>query len=302
MSTLPQAGIYQIKHASTGNWLTMSSSSSIVGSPTNTGKKSQWRLSPASGIYGGYHVTNLEGDRYLNYNASNNHMIMFGTGIWCLEDAGVAGQYYFHMQWNHYVGIMSAAKVARCRRIADEKWIFQFVGPLDKVLPAPTLHRNIHYPFAPGHYVIRNVGTDTVMHVEYGSGDGAVVGHQANGSKDQKVSTFRVIPFQNFDAKRDCAVVCCPDGNWNCYGHQDSWWRHDGRYRFTQDAALGIYKSLDPDYMLIITPADKGFWISPAAYPFNVFDVAGANPADGTEIVLWPRTGEEHQKWYFEPA
>ncbi|KAF8684044.1 hypothetical protein RHS04_01534 [Rhizoctonia solani] len=283
MSKLPEAGIYQIKHASTGNWLTMSSSSSIVGSPTNTGKKSQWRLSPASGIYGGYHVTNLEGDRYLNYNASNNHMIMFGTGIWCLEDAGVAGQYYFHMQWNHYVGIMSAAKVARCRRVADEKWIFQFVGPLDKVLPAPTLHRNIHYPFAPGHYVIRNVGTDTVMHVEYGSGDGAVVGHQANGSKDQK---WYVVPT----ATGTAMAIKTVGGDMT------------GVTDLQQDAALGIYKSLDPDYMLIITPADKGFWISPAAYPFNVFDVAGANPADGTEIVLWPRTGEEHQKWYFEPA
>ncbi|GAB1528335.1 hypothetical protein RhiTH_011529 [Rhizoctonia solani] len=283
MSKLPEAGIYQIKHASTGNWLTMSSPSSIVGSPTNTGKKSQWRLSPASGIYGGYHVTNLEGDQYLNYNASNNHMIIGGTGIWCLEDAGVAGQYYFHMQWNHYVGIMSAAKVARCRRVADEKWIFQFVGPLDKVLPAPTLHRNIHYPFAPGHYVIRNVGTDTVMHAEYGSGDGAVVGHQANGSKDQK---WYVVPT----ATGTAMAIKTVGGDMT------------GVTDLQQDTALGIYKSLDPDYMLIITPADKGFWISPAAYPFNVFDVAGANPADGTKIVLWPRTGEEHQKWYFEPA
>ncbi|QRW21819.1 eukaryotic translation initiation factor 3 subunit 8 [Rhizoctonia solani] len=222
--------------------------SSIVGSPTNTEKVT---VAPISCIWHlrGYHVTNLEGDQYLNYNASDNHMIIGGTGIWCLEDAGVAGQYYFHMQWNHYVGIMSAAdnvaKVARCRRVADEKWIFQFVGPLDKVLPAPTLHRNIHYPFAPGHYVIRNVGTDTVMHAEYGSGTGQI-------SMRNVIAQWYVVPTATGTA-------------------------------------------------MAIKTQTRGSGYLPA-YPFNVFDVAGANPADGTKIVLWPRTGEEHQKWYFEPA
>ncbi|KAF8687078.1 hypothetical protein RHS03_10003, partial [Rhizoctonia solani] len=287
MSKLPEAGIYQIKHASTGKWLTMSSESSVIGSPTNTGKKSQWRLSPAPGVYGGYHVTSLEDDRYLNYSAGNNHIRMFTTGIWCLEDAGVAGQYYFHMQWNHFVATMSAAdnvaKVDRWRGAAEEKWIFEFVGPLDKILPAPTLHQNIHYPFAPGHYVIRNVGTGTVMHAESGTGERAVVGHRANGSEGQK---WYVRPTATGTAMHIKTV------GGDTTGVQD----------LQQDTAFGIYQSLDTNYMLTITPADKGFWISPAAYPFHVLDVAGADPADGTKIVLWPMTGQEHQKWYFDPA
>ncbi|CAE6451225.1 unnamed protein product [Rhizoctonia solani] len=241
MTSLPKAGIYRIKHVSTGTLLTMSKQ--IIGSPKDAGQESK--------------------------DAKNGH-------------------YYFHMQWNHYVARMDdtdkIAKLARAQYTANEKWIFEFVGPLDKTIPEPTLHQHIHYPFAPGDYKITNVGTGTVMDLETGSGTNPkVVGNQANGSDSQKWHLRPTATGTNMAIKTLGGKMT-------------------GLSDLRQGTIVELFNSVDTNYMLTFTPADKGFWISPIAYPFFVYDLTGANPADGTEICLWPKNDQDHQKWYFDPA
>ncbi|CCO37121.1 hypothetical protein BN14_11272 [Rhizoctonia solani AG-1 IB] len=277
MASVPKEGVYRFKHVETGTMLTLSSESSVIGSKTDAGTKSRWRLSPAKDVPGGYHVTNVADDKYLYYYAPNNKITMSSNGIWFLESTGKPNEYYFHMQWNHYVAMID--KFAHLN--AGEKWILEFIGPLDKILPAPTLHQNVHYPFAPGNYVIRNVGTDTVMDLDAVSKK--VVGHQANGNKSQE---WHLRPT----AVGTCMAIKTLDGGMT------------GVLDLRQDAVLECSTVYDLDYMLTIIRADKGFWLAPLSNPYLVYDLRAANPADGTEICLWPKNDLDHQKWYFDPA
>ncbi|CCO32773.1 hypothetical protein BN14_06836 [Rhizoctonia solani AG-1 IB] len=167
------------------------------------------------------------------------------------------------MQWDHLVAVIKKAtpQVRRAQLNISDKWILEFVGRLDKVLPAPTLYQNIHYPFAPGNHTIRNAATGTVMEVNASTGKNFDIEcNKVESSSNISVS----------DVKQDEVVK-----------------------------ASSLYNL---NFMLILIRADKGFWIGHLSNPFLVYDLRGGNPADGTEICLWPKNDLEHQKWYFDPV
>ncbi|CEL54744.1 hypothetical protein RSOLAG1IB_07278 [Rhizoctonia solani AG-1 IB] len=110
-----------------------------------------------------------------------------------------------------------------------------------------------------------------------------VVGHQANGNKSQE---WHLRPT----AVGTCMAIKTLDGGMT------------GVLDLRQDAVLECSTVYDLDYMLTIIRADKGFWLAPLSNPYLVYDLRAANPADGTEICLWPKNDLDHQKWYFDPA
>ncbi|CCO37122.1 hypothetical protein RSOLAG1IB_07277 [Rhizoctonia solani AG-1 IB] len=284
---LPDPGIYRIKHVSTGSYMTRVSETTVTGSPTNQGKKSQWRLSPAANVYGGYHLTSVESDKYFHYNHSTNEMHTYDSGLWCIEKTDKNGEYYLHAQWNHLVAKIDdkdkTVRVATALAAADEKWTFEVVQPLDKTLPPLTIHQYTHYPFTPGQYVIRNVSTGTVLHAnDPEQAETKVVGHQANNSDNQK---WKLLPTRLG----------------NTMGILSSSRIMTGLSTLQQSDTLKLSAARDLNYVLMFIPADKGFWIAPVANPYLVYDLTGANSADGTEICLWPKNDLDHQKWHFDP-
>ncbi|CAE6446095.1 unnamed protein product [Rhizoctonia solani] len=131
---------------------------------------------------------------------------------------------------------------------------------------------------------MRNVGTGTVLHADDPSQvETKVVGHQANNSDNQKWK-LRPTRFGNTMGIISSSGIMT------------------GLATLQQSDTLKLSISKELNYVLMFIPADKGFWIAPVANPYFVYDLTGANPADGTDICLWPKNDQEHQKWYLDPA
>ncbi|CAE6525092.1 unnamed protein product, partial [Rhizoctonia solani] len=139
------------------------------------------------------------------------------------------------------------------------------------------------YPYIaqPGtSYIIKNVATDTVIHYEPKTATGdKVFSRKADGSNNQKWLSKATGLGTN--------VTLQGPNN-----------KHFIFINFEQGKTLEPSTTKSNGYF--VGSAPKGYYIYPAERPDHVLDVMGGEKADGTEICLWPRNGEEHQMWYFE--
>ncbi|CEL60507.1 hypothetical protein RSOLAG1IB_12368 [Rhizoctonia solani AG-1 IB] len=119
--------------------------------------------------------------------------------------------------------------------------------------------------------------------MEVNASTGKVFGHQANGSKSQQ---WNLRPT----SVGTCMSIRLLNGGMT------------GVSDVKQDEVVKASSLYNLNFMLILIRADKGFWIGHLSNPFLVYDLRGGNPADGTEICLWPKNDLEHQKWYFDPV
>ncbi|CAE6497850.1 unnamed protein product [Rhizoctonia solani] len=298
-------GVYFIKNAENGTYLTMtlSGTKTFVVCPHKAGdKKSLWRLLPQADPNKRYALKNVEYE--LEAQCDTRGGLLYGATsghLWIVERLSLGGSeyHYIHVGYNNLVvdpGAEAPSETSNARVIVNRRsklqlWVFETIrdpgqgtGPGNadgsQRSDPPLL---TCYPVTPGIYVLKNVRTGTVIHLEPGTGaqEDKVFGHQANGSANQK---WYIYPT---------------DVGTNLWIYNSINTGFAGFPNFERGAIL---QSPTKTGGYMITPADKGFHISPVESPYNVLDLARGNGANGTVICLWYGHNGDNQKWYFEPA
>ncbi|KAG8709253.1 hypothetical protein FRC11_005741, partial [Ceratobasidium sp. 423] len=161
----------------------------------------------------------------------------------------------------------------------NQRWIFEPASNPDQGTE-PQLPLPGDYPISPGIYVLKNVKTGTVIDLDGAKGgeNVRIFGFQANGGANQKWN------IQPGNEPPNVTIRCFATDTYAAYS------------AFEQGATL---RSSAQPHEYIITPADKGFYISPVQKPDYVLDLSGAGEANETEICLWAKHTGDHQKWYF---
>ncbi|KAG8733138.1 hypothetical protein FRC11_008491 [Ceratobasidium sp. 423] len=298
------SGVYFIKNAENSTYLTMTltgTKMSVVCSPEAGDGKSLWRFVPQAGRNRRYVLKNVEYDFEVQCDTRGGLLYGATSGHpWIVERLNLGGSeyHYVHVGYNSLVvdpGPESPSKTSNARVITNRRsklqlWTFETIrdpgqgtgpGNVDgsQRSDPPLL---TCYPVTPGIYFLKNVMTGTVIHLERGTGqEDKVFGHQENGSTSQK---WYIYPT---------------DVGTNLWIYNSINTGFAGFPNFERGAIL---QSPTKTSGYMITPADKGFYISPVESPYDVVDLARGDGANGTLICLWNKHDGDNQKWYFEPA
>ncbi|KAG8739582.1 hypothetical protein FRC10_005410 [Ceratobasidium sp. 414] len=271
MSEFPDT--YRLRNAQSGTFMTLDviQGRPIVGQSTANDEKSIWKIVPVS--TGGYKLKNEASGLEAHMDgASGGKLFGAASGtVWSIQKTAnneLAIQAYAR---NTYVVELDQIRLVPNKSAKNQLWIIDIAKPQER------------YPFPPGIYVIKNVKTGTVIDLQRGApGEGiSILGFQFNDGANQKWD------IQGSGNGSNMTIRSVATGAYAAYPS------------FEQGALL---KSSAQPHEYIVTAADKGYYFAPVQKPDHVVDLTKGFEADETEICLWIKHTQDHQKWYVERA
>jgi len=279
MSEFPHT--YRLRNVQSGTFMTLGAQQGrpIVGQSSANDEKSMWKIVPVS--TGGYKLKNEASGLEAHMDgASGGKLFGAPSGtVWAIQKTAnneLVIQAYVR---DTYVVELDQGKpnngaVIRLvpnKSTKNQLWVIDIAKPEER------------YPFAPGIYIIKNVHTGTVIDLERGApGEGInIFGFQLNNGANQKWD------IQGSGNGSNMTIRSVATGMYAAYPS------------FEQGAIL---RSSAQPHEYIVTPADKGYYFAPVQKPDHVVDLTKGLETNETEICLWIKHTQDHQKWYVERA